>query len=128
MATAKTNCVNGELEVGDLVLSSPSDEYGCLVGTVLGINKLGTPEHDAETDNETDDVHVNFMDADYSVRRISEIDSMLSDLYGEPKTLYDAPLDDTIMAPDVLIRITGIGREELEKILDSDGANPSGGA
>ena len=122
MADNNTNtiCVNGELRPGDLVISIPEDEYGCLVGTVLYINKLGTPEHDAETTNDTDDVHVNFMGEDYSDQRIREIDSMLDDLYGESKSFLMAPLDDTIMSPDMLIRITGIGREELADILDSE--------
>ena len=120
MAENTTECVNGDLVPGDKVLSIPGEDYACLVGTVLSIDKAGTPEH--ETDNPGDDVHVNFMDADYSDQRIREIDDMISDLYGESRTFLMTPLDDTIMAPESLIRITGIGREELASILDS-GAN-----
>jgi len=113
-----TKCINGSLEPGDLVLSLPGEDYACLVGTVLSIEKLGTPEHD--TDNPSDDIHVNFMSEDYSEKRIQEIDSMISALYGESKSLLMEPLDDAIMAPEMLIRITGIGREELTEILDSE--------
>lgn len=115
-----TDCVNGALQPGDLVISTPDDDYACLVGTVLEINKLGTPEHD--TENDTDDVHVNFFDADYSDRRAKEIEAMFSDLYGEPKEFGDCPLDYAIMPPDCLIRITGIEQESLVELLDSEGA------
>jgi len=113
-----TICVNGELKPGDLVLSTP-DDYACLVGTVLSILKLGTPEHAAETENDTDTIHVNFMDADYSERRIAEIEEMFSDLYGQPMPFGECPIDDTIMSPDALIRITGIGDDTFRAILDS---------
>jgi len=114
-----TICVNGELKPGDLVLSTPDDEYACLVGTVLFINKLGTLEHDAETGNDTDSVHVNFMDTEYSESRVAEIEEMFSELYSEPKTFEECPIDDAIMSPDALIRITGIGDDTLKAILDS---------
>jgi len=96
-----TVCVNGELKPGDLVLSTPDEDYACLVGTVLSINKLGTPEHAAETENDADAVHVNFMDADYSERRITEIEEMFSELYGMPKPFGECPIDDTIMVPEL---------------------------
>ena len=115
-----TECLNGELRPGDLVISTPDDEYACLVGTVLVINKAGSPEHDAETDNPGDDVHVNFMDSDYSERRVREIEAMFSELYGDTKRFGECPIDDAIMAPDTLIRITGIGRDELSVILESE--------
>ena len=114
--------INGRIGIGDIVISTPSDEYTCLVGEVLDIVKLGTPEHDAETDNPTDNVHVNFMDADYSAQRVREIEDMFSDLYGEKKSFGDCPIDDTIMAPDSLIRITGIDPKTRTRILDSEEA------
>lgn len=116
---ATTICLNGELKPGDLVLSTPDEDYACLVGTVLSISKLGTPEHAAETENDTDGVHVNFMDSDYSEQRITEIEEMFSNLYGYPKPFAECPIDDTIMAPDTLIRITGIEKDTLRAILDS---------
>jgi hypothetical protein len=115
-----TTCLNGELRPGDLVLSTPDDEYGLLVGTVLAVNKVGSPDHEMETENETDSVHVNFMALRYSDRRLLEIDMMLSELYGENRSLLAAPLDGAVMAPDALIRIDGIDAEDLNAILSSE--------
>ena len=114
-----TECVNGELRPGDLVISMPGDAYGCLIGTVTQINKLGTMEHDAETDNETDNVHVDFQDADYSDKRIQEIEAAFTKLYREKKVFSTCPIDDAILAPESLIRITGIWADKLESISHS---------
>ena len=117
-----TVCINGDLQVGDLVLSTPADDYACMVGTVLEINKLGSRSHDEETYNPTDDVHVNFMALKYSEQRFSEISQMLGELYGRPTTpgiLPPIDVDDVIMSPDVLIRITGIPEHELRRVLDN---------
>ena len=114
-----TICLNGELKQGDLVLSTPDEDYACLVGTVLAINKVGTPEHDAETENTTDDIHVDFMNSDYSEERIREIEEMFSNLYRTPRTFEECPIDDTIMSPDTLIRITDIRGDLLRSILGS---------
>jgi hypothetical protein len=113
-----TDCVNGELRSGDLVISTPDDMYACLVGRVLEINKLGTPEHENETDNDTDDVHVDFY-SDYSPKRIAEIEALFSGLYDEKKAYDECPIDDTIMPPESLIRITGIEDEQLAELLES---------
>ena len=117
-----TICLNGELKQGDLVLSTPDEDYACLVGTVLAINKVGTPEHDAETENTTDDIHVDFMNSDYSEERIREIEEMFSNLYRTPRTFEECPIDDTIMSPDTLIRITDIRGDLLRSILGSHDA------
>ena len=115
-----TECINGELRPGDLVLSTTEDDYGCLIGRVIEIHPLGTPEHDAETENDTDDVHVNFLVEDYPDHRKDEIAAIFSELYGEPKTFDDCALDDVIMSPDTLIRITDIHPHELQHILESE--------
>ena len=107
--TSKT--IYGEVQRGDWVISIPSDEYGCLIGTVTAIDKLGTPEHG--TENTTDDIHVDFTAFDYPPERIAEIEEIFSDLYGEPKAFDELPLDDVIMAPDTLIRITHLGHDEI---------------
>ncbi|MDR2515406.1 MAG: DUF3848 domain-containing protein [Christensenellaceae bacterium] len=124
MADIVTNCLNGEIRAGDLVIASPNDDYALMVGRVLSINKTGTPEHDAETGNPGDSIHVDFMDAEYSANRIREIEQQLGELYGRPTTPGIMPpidVDDVIMETDMLYRITGIGQEELEAILDSGG-------
>jgi hypothetical protein len=112
-----TKCVNGILKEGDLVISTPEDEYSCLIGRVTKINLLGTPEHDEETYNETDDVHVNFFEFDYSKKRMKEIAKDFSDLYREKRKFYDCPIDDVIMAPCSLIRIIGINEAILQNLL-----------
>lgn len=120
MNNITTKCVNGDLRVGDLVLSVPDDDYSCLVGRVLRINLLGTPEHDAETENDTDDVHVDFMEFAYSKKRIKEIEAVFSELYGYKKKYHECPIDDTIMAPETLIRITGINEKRLQLLLENE--------
>ncbi len=117
MADTTTTCVNGELRKGDMVLSTSASDYAYLIGTVLSVEKLGAPEHD--TGNETDDIHVNFMAFEYSESRMREIEKMIGDLYGNSIPAADILPDYVIMAPDMLIRITGIEREELDAILDS---------
>jgi hypothetical protein len=119
MTLNTANAVNGEIKRGDWVISTPDDEYGCLIGQVVEITKLGTPEHAAEADNSTDNVHVDFTAFDYPHDRITEIEEVFSDLYGEPKKFDDLPIDDTIMAPDVLIRITELGHDEITRIGNS---------
>lgn len=111
MNTAQT--INGEIKVGDWIIAAPSDDYGYLIGTVIEINKLGTPAHMAETDNETDSVHVNFLAFDYPPERIAEIEERFSELYGIPKRFDEIPLDDVIMSPDELICITELGMDEI---------------
>ena len=120
MSNETTTCINGKLRTGDTVLSTLGDDYSCLVGTVLAINILGTHEHDAETDNETDDVHVNFIDTMYSRRRMKEIAERFSSLYGEKKGFWECPIDDVIMAPECLMRITGIDDETLRLLHKSE--------
>ena len=117
--TDTTVCLNGELKRGDLVIVEPRDEYGCLIGRVLEINLLGSEAHNPETDNDMDDVHVDFTTEEYSPQRIQEIEKVFSDLYYEPKTFGECPIDDTIMSPDSLICITGISPDTLHVLLDS---------
>ena len=112
-----TTHITGDLEVGDWVLSSPYGAYGCLVGQVIAIDKLGTPEH--ETENVTDDIHVDFFGVDYPYSRTLEIEDEFSTLYGDAKCFDDLPIDDVIMAPEMLIRLPGIEFGDLDIILGS---------
>ena len=114
-----TKCVNGSLQEGDLVISTPDDEYACLIGRVTKINLLGTPEHNAETENETDDIHVNFLEFDYPKNRIKEIEKKFCGLYSEKKDFDNCGFDDIIMAPCCLIKITDIDENELNYLLQS---------
>ena len=112
-----SNAVNGEIRPGDLVISVPADEYSCLIGTVTEIRPLDSPDRD--TENETDDVYVNFADSEYSNERRAEIEADFSDLYEKHRPFDELPLDSVIMNPANLIRITGIYSSELSELLDS---------
>ena len=114
-----TKCINGDLQVGDTVVSVEDTGFVYLVGTVLKINKVGSPEHEMETANETDDVHVEFEGANYSEQRIREIEAEFTDLYGEEKTFEDCGLDDVIMSPDMLIKADAFTEDEMKSILES---------
>lgn len=54
----KVSCLNGKLKVGDMVLSTPACDYPNMVGAVIEVHPLGSPEHDSG--NMEDDVLVNF--------------------------------------------------------------------
>ena len=109
-----------ELSVKDIVFSKPEGDYGCLVGRVISIIPLGSPEHD--TGNETDDIHVDFF-APYSLlysdNRKAEIEREFSSLYGKPVKYDELPLDDVIMAPESLVRLNGIGTWDMTRLLKS---------
>lgn len=115
----ETKCLNGTLRTGDLVISTPDDEYSCLVGRVVNITLAGTPGHSEEADNATDNVHVNFAEFDYPKHRVREIEGLLTSYYGEEKQIADCPLDDVIMAPGTLIRITGMDDIRLNHLIAS---------
>ena len=116
-SNVKTKCINGNLRVGDIVLSTPDDEYSCLVGRVADIKLFGAPDRD--TENSSDDVYVDFSEFEYPDKRKKELEKLFSDLYGEPKKFDELPLDVSIMNPDGLIRITDIDKEFLKSLLGS---------
>ena len=118
MRTMNTaQAINGEIRPYDWVIITSSDEYSYLVGMVSEIIPVGLPEYD--TDNETDDIHVDFMDTDYSDKRKDEIVEQMSELYGEHRPFDELPLDDVIISPNSLIRITGIELCTFERLLES---------
>ena len=55
MPNKTVKCINGDLQTGDLVISTWHEEYSYLVGNVLEINLVGSPEHEMGTANETND-------------------------------------------------------------------------
>ena len=109
--------INGEIRLEDWVISVPDYEYPCLVGMITEIKPLGSPDHD--TGNETDDVYVNFADLDYSDKRVREIERQCAKLYGKHTPFDELPLDSVIMAPENLIRITGIELDKLSSLVGS---------
>lgn len=110
----KVSCLNGELQVGDMVLSIPTCDYPNMVGVVIEIHLLGSPEHDSG--NPEDDVLVNFSES-YFPQRVKELEEHFSRLYGIEKTFKEIPADSVIMSPQTLLRITGIGEKILQEIL-----------
>ena len=112
------NGVNGELHVRDMVISTGDNDFAYLVGEIIEIRKLGTPEHD--TENETDDIVVDFTTATYSDERIAEIEAAASELYGELRSFEKFPPDMVIMAPEELIKITGIAQDKYDSLLESE--------
>jgi len=109
--------INAEIKVGDTVMSAcPSGDYEYLVGKVIEINKLGSPEH--ETENKTDDIHVDFTVYEYSDARKSEIEEHFTDLYGGESKSFDddMPIDLVIMLPDELIFVK---ESDIQPLLES---------
>ncbi len=105
----KTNCINGPLGVGDLVLSTiDRGGFPCLPGRVMKIHLLGSAKHD--TGNESDDIFVDFR-GDYSEQRKREIMSAHRNA-----NFKKIRLDEIIMAPDCLININDINERALEAV------------
>lgn len=112
----KAQAINGEISCGDWVIVASDDGYNCLIGQVTDITPRDSPKQDDES--QTNDIHVNFVDVEYSDERKAEIVEQL----GEWQSLRS--LDDVVISPDNLIRISGaeISDEEyaiFEEILDS---------
>jgi hypothetical protein len=112
-----SQAINGELHIGDWVIVKPDEDYGSLIGRVTTIDKLGTPEH--ETDNHGDDIHVDFTSVNYNSDEISAIEANFANLYGERKPYAEIPLDDVIMAPDMLISLVGEDIAATDKLTES---------
>jgi len=98
--------INGYLRIGDWVMATEDTDYRYLIGTVTAIDKYGTVKH--ETDNDSDDVHVDFFAYDYPEECISEIEKRFNHFDDDLMHYDDLALDDVIMAPDMLICITHI--------------------
>ncbi len=107
--------INGEIQQGDWVIVKPDEDYGCLVGQVLSVEKLGSPEHD--TGNLTDDVHVNFMAVEYSRHMKAQILEAFDNLGSTAIHFEDLLLDDVIMAPESLI-IADFGAGHLDVLTE----------
>lgn len=111
-----TQAINGELHVGDWVISANNNDFGYLLGTVMEINKLGTPEHNS--DNDTDDIYVDFTAFEYPPERVLQIEEHFSNLYRTEKHFDELPLDGVIMAPEMLINITYLSQDERTRMGD----------
>ena len=121
MSNSTAHAINGEIRRGDYVIAADNNDYAYLAGEVIEILKHGTPEHAAETDNDTDSVHVNFKAFDYSPGQQNSIAEHFNALSGASETMLydDLPLDDVIMAPDMLIRITELSEYKINGLVCS---------
>jgi hypothetical protein len=113
--TAET--INGAVGCGDWVIAVTEKEYAGLIGQVIAIDKLGTGEH--ETDNPGDDIHVDFTRVNYQADEIQTIEANFANLYGEHKSYSEIPLDDVIMAPEMLISLVGRDIEPTNELMKS---------
>jgi hypothetical protein len=84
---------------------------------VSEIRPLGSPEHD--TGNEADDVCVDFTAMDYSDKRKEEIADNMNLLCNRSRSFDELPLDNVVMLPDSLIRITGIDLPILANLIEN---------
>ena len=116
MQEKTSNALSGAVKPGDLVLSAANNDFRYMIGYVLDIVKLGTPEHAEETGNDSDNVHVDFTAFNYPPERIAEFEERFSELFGIPKTWDELSPDDIIMEPEMLIVITHLGDEEIGRL------------
>ena len=119
-SSVTTQAINGEIRRGDYVIAVDNNDYAYLIGEVVEILKHGTPEHADETDNDTDSVHVNFKAFYYPPSQQNDIAEHFNTLSSPCESMiYDElSLDDVIMAPDMLIRITELGEEKINALVD----------
>jgi hypothetical protein len=114
----KTQAVNGELRVGDWALVVPDETYGCLIGQVTAIDKLGTPEHD-RAENEMDKVHVNFHAVEHTRVMKADLLEAFDDLYPDAQTFDEMLLDDVVISSGSLISLVGFDLEYIGELAGS---------
>jgi hypothetical protein len=85
-----------KLKKGDTVTAAKNNDYAGLKGVITAIELAGTPEHDC-TDNDTDDIHVDFRHPDNTLNVIADVARRLDSSIG------DLALDDVIMSPAMLL-------------------------
>jgi len=127
-----STCLNGELRVGDIVISTGKlgDYASYLMGEVIEIIKRDTPLHEEETGNDTDNIHVNFYEAGlvegheggYSDLRKAQIVSRFRDLFNDSRTFDECGIDDVIMSPNELIKVTDelFSADDIRMFLQSE--------
>ncbi len=118
----------GEVGCGDFVFSRANEDYGLLIGQVKTIDRLGTPEHD--TDNDTDDIHVDFSVFDYPSQHKDEIAERLNRIFANEEFVpfVDLALDDVIMGPDMLVSLNGVSNELIYELVNGSAAHIFGDA
>jgi hypothetical protein len=109
--------INGTVDVDNWIIPVTEKAYAGLIGQVIAIDKIGTEAH--ETENPGDDVHVDFTRVVYSGSEISAIEANFAELRGEHKPFCELPLDDVIMAPEMLVSLVGRDIEPVNEFMAS---------
>ena len=81
------------IKLGDWVMGAENNDYGDMIGIVTAIKK-------------TEDIHVDFSPFCYPAKSIPEIEKRFSSIYNTPVLFNELYLNDVIMAPETLIRLT----------------------
>ena len=106
--------INGELKVGDWVIAALNNNYRCLLGKVKKITIREQQNYMME--NESNNIFIDFTTFRYPHERIAEIEDHFGALLGEPKHFSELELDNVIMEPTMLIRITELGFDEITRL------------
>ena len=117
-----SECLNGELRVGDEVLHLPIDDHPIMRGVVKAIYPAGSEEAQAATDNVGDCILVCYDTEGYSDKRVAELEAHFSGLYGQPRTLDDIGLDEVADSQDCLLNISALPTSAKE-LYDRDEAS-----
>lgn len=120
LLSSTTRCINGILQVGDLVLSTVDSDLPCLPGRVIAIDLLDSNEH--QTESLLDDVHVDFsvFSDEFSVERWQGIADKYALFCENNRSCETISRDDMIIGPDCLIKISDVAPETLEEIKTSE--------
>ncbi len=94
--------------IGEPIIGTKESEYEGLFGTITEIRDGS----DKDTDNETPDLYCEFEDP-ILPSDVTELEKTFSDLYGEPKKLEDIILDSVIMAPNMIMPLAELKRENI---------------
>ncbi len=110
----------GEVWIGDYVFSRQEGAYSLLVGQVTEVHRLGSLLHN--DDNQTHDIHINFKAIEYPKWHQDKIAERLQQCFGNADLMaYDElPLDDVVMAPDMLVSLNGVSEKLLEELVEGD--------
>lgn len=101
------NGINGELRVGDTVVSTHDARAGeYLVGTINKIDKSGR-------------ISVDFSKANYSPFRLGEIEAAFDSYFDDKLHISERDLDNSLMWPEFLINANAFTKDELDEILQT---------
>ena len=112
MSIKTAQVVNGEVSAGDWVIAVPNDQYCCLIGRVKGLVELVS-----DSDEVSKMVNLNYMEHEYSLRRVQEIVTHFNSIeFGDVLKLS---LNNAITSPENLIRITHLNKDEIIRLAGS---------